>query len=168
MILEKHMSGSNKKKHKDRLSEEQMIELLEEQPEEIQDEVADKIIAKRVQSLTYSGPIPHPALLKEFNEVIPNGADRIMTMAEKQSSHRLKLEEDIVKANNRDSLLGVIFGGCIALSAIIGGIWLISINKSPQGLGIIITSLVGLVSVYLTGRHQDKKDLKSKQDFTED
>lgn len=162
------MSGSNKKKHKNHLSEQRMIELLEEQPEEIQDGVADKIIAKRVQSLTYSGPIPHPALLKEFNEVIPNGADRIMTMAENQSSHRIKLEETIVEANNRDSLLGVIFAGFIGLIATIGGIYLISQDKGIQGFIVLIGNLGALVGVYLKGSSEDKKDLKSKQDFTED
>ena len=31
----------------------------------------------------YSGQLPHPDLLDRFNDLIPNGADRIMKMAEK-------------------------------------------------------------------------------------
>lgn len=61
------------------------------------------LLARRVESMSYSGPIPHPMLLKEFNDVIPNGADRIMAMAEKQSEHRINIEDKVVNANNRDS-----------------------------------------------------------------
>ena len=40
----------------------------------------------------YAGPIPPPAMLKEFNEIIPDGANRILKMAEVQVAHRHSLE----------------------------------------------------------------------------
>src|SRR3954471_19352404 len=40
-----------------------------------------------------SGPLPDPADLAAYNAVIPNGADRIMKMAEAQSTHRMELEK---------------------------------------------------------------------------
>ena len=112
------MNNSKKKsKRKDNLATANRItEHIEKQPSDVQEEVVNELIARRVESsMTYSGPIPHPQLLREFNDVIPNGADRIMTMAENQSGHRIKLEEKVVDANNRDSLLGVIFAGIIAI-----------------------------------------------------
>jgi hypothetical protein len=36
----------------------------------------------------FSGPLPPTEMLQEYNRLIPNGAERIMTMAESQSAHR--------------------------------------------------------------------------------
>lgn len=40
------------------------------------------------QQISFSGPIPHPDLLAQYDQIIPNGADRILLMAEAQSRHR--------------------------------------------------------------------------------
>lgn len=121
------------------------------------------MIAQRIESMTYSGPIPHPQLLKEFNDVIPNGADRIMTMAEKQSGHRITLEEKVVNANNRDSFLGVVFAGVIALLIVLGAIFLIYNNKDVQGFSLLIGASVAYISVFLKSKSRDDKDLKEKE-----
>lgn len=42
----------------------------------------------------YSGPLPHPSFLKQFEEVIPGSADRIFKLLEKQSKHRQFLEKE--------------------------------------------------------------------------
>jgi uncharacterized membrane protein len=45
---------------------------------------------------TFSGPIPPPTLLAEYNKVVPNAAERILAMAEKQSEHRQFLEKKVI------------------------------------------------------------------------
>ncbi len=37
---------------------------------------------------TYSGPLPPADAIREYNETIPNGGDRLMSMAENQMAHR--------------------------------------------------------------------------------
>jgi len=66
----------------------------------------------------YAGPIPPPEAFKKYEEILPGAAERILRMAEKQAEHRQKLEEMIIRANNRDSLLGLIFGLIIGLATI--------------------------------------------------
>jgi uncharacterized membrane protein len=44
------------------------------------------------QTMSYAGPIPHPELFAQFEEVCPGAADRILTMAEEEGGHRRKLE----------------------------------------------------------------------------
>lgn len=85
-----------------------------------------------------------------------------MKMAESQSAHRIKIEESVVRANNRDSFLGVLFGGFIGLIATIGAIYLINEGKNIQGFIVLIGSLATLVGVYLKGSSEDKKDLQDK------
>lgn len=152
-------SKARKKRPVD-LSETQLLEIIEKQPEEVQESLTRTLVAQQV---SYRGPIPPPSLLKEFDSIIPNGADRIMTMAEKQQSHRQELEKDVVKANNRDSLVGVISAALIGSIAIIGGIALMMADKSVEGFGVIIPSIATLVGVYLHGAKRDADDLKNKQ-----
>lgn len=158
---------SNSKKKSKRKSNQakvhQVTEFIEKQPSDVQEEVVNELIAQRIESMTYSGPIPHPQLLKEFNDVIPNGADRIMTMAEKQSGHRITLEEKVVNANNRDSFLGVVFAGVIALLIVLGAIFLIYNNKDVQGFSLLIGASVAYISVFLKSKSRDDKDLKEKE-----
>jgi uncharacterized membrane protein len=47
----------------------------------------------RTEAALFSGPIPPPDLLERYNQIIPEGADRILKMAEKQSAHRQKIEK---------------------------------------------------------------------------
>jgi hypothetical protein len=46
----------------------------------------------RVQASYFAGPLPPPEVLARYNDVVPNGADRILSMAERQGAHRESLE----------------------------------------------------------------------------
>ena len=52
-----------------------------------------KILAALSKMESHSGPLPDPKTLAYYNEIIPNGGDRIMTLLEKQTSHRMELEK---------------------------------------------------------------------------
>jgi uncharacterized membrane protein len=41
----------------------------------------------------YQGPIPPPAMLAQYTTVIKDGAERIFSIFEKQSTHRIDLEK---------------------------------------------------------------------------
>jgi uncharacterized membrane protein len=49
-----------------------------------------------IQAQTFSGPLPPPEILTKYNEAIPNGAERIMAMAERQAAHRQNIELRVV------------------------------------------------------------------------
>jgi len=54
----------------------------EKQPSIIQQSVA----------AAFQGSLPLPSHLREYNEIVPGAAERILAMAEKQSVHRRDLE----------------------------------------------------------------------------
>lgn len=58
-----------------------------------------------------TGPLPHPELLKGYNEIISDGAERIMKMAEKEQQHRF--ENDDAKINCAKSEIKLIERGQI-------------------------------------------------------
>ena len=93
------------------------------------------------QSVEYSGPLPAPGMLAKYNEVLPGAADRIIAMAENQAAHRQEKELIKVKAEARDSLLGII--SAVALCTII------------VGCGTAIALLVNSVAAVICGSFLD-------------
>lgn len=87
----------------------------------------------------YSGPIPHPNIIKEYEKLSPGATDRILTMAEKEATHRHNMDEKFHKTDSRDSLLGIISAFLLTGALIVGGI--VVILKVPQ-LGGTITGLL--------------------------
>ena len=58
-------------------------------------------LAKRVLTITqqqFSGPIPPPALLAEYEKIVPGSALRIFNRAETQSDHRIAMEAKVIPA----------------------------------------------------------------------
>ena len=45
-----------------------------------------------IAAVSYSGPLPHPEQFQQYNLVVPWAAERILTMTEKQQSHRMMME----------------------------------------------------------------------------
>ena len=41
----------------------------------------------------FAGPIPPPPVMKQYEEILPGSADRILKMAENQSEHRQWMEK---------------------------------------------------------------------------
>ena len=55
------------------------------------------INASITQVQQWSGPLPSPDALERYNAVLPNAAERIMIMAEKEMEHRHQREIETMK-----------------------------------------------------------------------
>ena len=76
-----------------------------------------------VREESFSGPLPHPSILMEYEEIEPGSAKRIIDMAERAMIHQQEMEAEQVRsevASNREawarSRLGAIIGGVVALA----------------------------------------------------
>lgn len=76
------------------------------------------IVATSSRSLVYSGPLPPANEMAQYEKICSGSADRIITMAEKQSEHRQNIEHAAVCASNWRSILGVLSAFVIAITAI--------------------------------------------------
>ncbi len=115
-----------------------------------------------------SGPLPDPAELEAYNSVIPNGADRIMKMAEAQSAHRIELEKSVIGSQQRQGTCGQVFGLIIGLTGLSLATYA-AVNGQPWfGSAIGGTTLVGLVSAFLVSRSRGKAELAEKRQQIED
>lgn len=101
---------------------------------------------------SFSGPVPHPALLKDYDLLVPGAANRILLMAEQDAKHQQTMELATLKAAEESSKRGQYFGLTIGLAALLASVTTLALG-SPAVAGIIGgTTVVGLVSVFIIGR----------------
>ena len=141
---------------------EELIESLEASidSEENQDVAPAEIVRRSTTEVlvSFKGPIPPAEVLEGYERACQGAADRVIAMAEKQSEHRMKMDQECLKANvdadadDRDkeyklSRLGSVFAFIIAMTLIvIGGICLV-MDKSLSGfasIGIAVASVGGV------------------------
>lgn len=97
----------------------------------------------------FSGPIPPPDILAKYDDIIPNGAERILAMAEHQEIHRHEMEKAIVMADIQQSRLGLVLGFVVVMTMGIGGMILIWHGNDINGLAIVLSALAGLMGSFL-------------------
>jgi uncharacterized membrane protein len=107
--------------------------------------------------------LPHPDILIKYNEAFPGCAERIVAMAEGQSVHRQKLESTVVNGNVYSQKTGLWLGFVLALIVISSGAWLVYTGRVEWGAGFISVPLIALVSVFVLGKRDQNRELKSSQ-----
>jgi uncharacterized membrane protein len=120
------------------------------------------------KQVIYKAPYPPPDLLKHYNSALPDGAERIMSMVEKQSNHRIALESKIIPKQSSESGRGQIFGFILAILCLISA-FILAMNGHDWVAGIIGgTTIIGLITVFVLGKEEQKENLSEKDIEDED
>ena len=111
------------------------------------------VIAQHQQ---WSGPLPPPAALNQFNTIIPNGAERIMAMVETEQKHRITSEGRILTASIADNVRGVWIGFVLAGLAIGGAIFTAYLDTHPAvSIALVSLPLVLLIQAFVGKKSKD-------------
>ena len=138
-----------------------------EEAEPLENLDKEKLVAIIRQSqVAFSGPIPPPNLLKKYDDALPGAADRILSMAEKEQSHRHLSEDKQVDAASRDSFLGLLFALIVTITVVVLGTSIILVKPSTgtliSGSLLNIFGVATLAQAFLR-RDEKKEDKKEKQ-----
>jgi uncharacterized membrane protein len=115
------------------------------------------------QSVVRQGPIPDPEDLARYNVIIPDGANRIMKMAEDQAKHRIAIESTVIDSQQVQGKRGQLFGLAIAVIGIGAGAYLTMNGHDAVGAVIGGTTVVSLAIAFITGRRVQQKELQEKR-----
>jgi uncharacterized membrane protein len=106
-----------------------------------------------VSSQQWSGPLPPPGALEQFNQIIPNGAERIMRMVELEQEHRIKYEDDGLKATIRDTKRGHWLGGAISIVAVCASAFTAYIGAHPTvSIALVGVPLASIINAILKNK----------------
>lgn len=101
----------------------------------------------------YSGPMPDPSSMEHYEQILPGSAERLLTLVEKQTNHRLKMENKTVNWNLTLDSFGLLFAFIIVLVILLGSFYLMyhGIKGSSLILGVPV---VLIVAYFITRRHK--------------
>ena len=105
-----------------------------------------------MEASAYKGPVPAPEDLDKYEILLPGSADRLISMAERESAHRHEIEKKLVNASITDNdneasyrTRGQIFAFIIALSAMGAGVYLAKLGVPGWGTILGLSGVAVLV-----------------------
>jgi uncharacterized membrane protein len=102
-----------------------------------------------VVSQQWSGPLPPPKVLADFDLIIPGASERILGMVEAEQQHRITHESTVLQAQMGDNRRRNWLGAGIAFTAIaasvftayIGTHWSVSVALVGLPIAAIVSSI---------------------------
>lgn len=96
------------------------------------DKKSDATLLKATYTELHSGPLPHPQILAEYDKIIPDGAERLLAMAEKEQDSRIQAEKETRDINKQ-----------IAFDEI-------ALKKTGQAIGFIVVFVFTILIIIFT------------------
>ena len=129
---------------------------LSDLPEEKRKQIVKAIVA--VERRSYSGPLPAPEDFEKYKYALPDAPERILSMAERQQSHRIEMESTVVREDVSLSKRGQIFGFIITI--FFGSIALyLGIEGHDWLAGVIATAVIGtLAAIFVLRKEPSAKN----------
>lgn len=121
------------------------VQTGEHLPAQEGEEGIEAVISRVIEH--HSGPLPPPEILRQYDEIVPDGAERIMAMAEKEQAHRHHInhrEESRATLGIFSSLgIVIVFAGVASFA--------LSLGYAVEAAAILGTTLVGIVGAFIYG-----------------
>ena len=105
----------------------------------------------------FSGPLPPPEVIDQYNQIIPGAAERILAMAEQDAIHQREIENAAMTLTAEEMKRGQLYGFIIGVFAFTTCIVALLLGSEKTAIVLGSTTVVGLVSVFVTGRFSSKE-----------
>lgn len=114
----------------------------------------------------YQGPLPHPDYLRQYEEMYPGAAKKMIDAGIRQTDHRINIETKAVNGQVLRGHMGVVFGFVLGLIGLIGGIYVMATVESSVAVvmgGVLSSSSLGsLVGVFIYGTRSQRSEREQK------
>lgn len=123
-------------------------------------DAGSRVVTTEQRLEMYSGPLPHPELLKRYQEIVPDAPERILKMAEKQNEHRIEIEKKVIGGNVWNEHLGLFTGFGVCMYALHLGTKILLAGHEVYGFAAIVTALGTLVGALIYAKQQERRQKK--------
>jgi uncharacterized membrane protein len=110
----------------------------------------------------YSGALPPPKILREYDQIVPGAAERLLRQAESQTRHRQQLETTVTDETAKRSRYGLVAGVVVVLGLeVVAG--LAAVFKQPWLSGFLgVAGPATLAGVFVYGRQEQRTERVEK------
>lgn len=122
-------------------------------PQNVRTQVVERVTTI-MASESFSGPIAHPRHLREYEEVCPGAATRIIGMAEDRNRHIMKMEEIALTESVKDQKRGLLYG-LIAFVLLIAAGFVCAMTNNNTGAGWFLSAAtLGGIGLFIRERKE--------------
>ena len=128
-------------------------------------ERSEVVVSEATYRQQFKGPIPHPDILRDYDAIVPGAGKDIIQSFIKEGEHRRSLQvretavcEEWARADVRLQGRGQIFGFIIAMSGVLGGLYVAVHGAAAAGTIVSSASLVTIVVAFLRQRNYKKPE----------
>ena len=120
-------------------------------------QIEEQLSLLRESIYAYSGPLPHPQLMREYNEIVPGSAERFINNLENEQKTRLSLNKTSTINTIIMGYIGILFAflSVILISGLVYYSILKGFDKTATALGI--GAIASVASVFVFFRRNKRK-----------
>lgn len=133
-----------------------------DKPSDVQQTPAEQlpsgVAARMLAASVYYGPLPPPDDLKAYNEIVPDAAERMLAMAEKQAHHRQEMERRQLELDRLGTLTslrherwGLVCGTVCVLALIAAALWIAWLGNTNAAAILGTGTLAGVATAFVVG-----------------
>lgn len=105
-----------------------------------------------VREETFSGPLPHPLILEEYEKIVPGAAERIIAMAESDMKHQQEMDREELRIAESQVKRGQISAFWLTIIALAVCIFSLLMGSEMAASVIAGTTIVALVTAFVISR----------------
>lgn len=118
-------------------------------------------VTQTIVSEQFAGPVPHPSILKGYEEICPGAANRILAMAESDQAFSHMITEKALDAEREDTSRGQKLAAVVSVAALAASVALAAFGAPVAAAVVGGTTVVALATAFILGR---KAPSPSKQE----
>lgn len=107
--------------------------------------------------------MPDIETLEGYARFIPNGAERLMTLIETQTAHRIEMEKTVVPNQMAQAKRGQIFGFISSIVCISVAVVFLFLGYKNWAGAIVTTTAVSMATIFALGKNKVNKNLEEKR-----
>ncbi|MEO6580968.1 MAG: DUF2335 domain-containing protein [Sphingomicrobium sp.] len=110
-----------------------------------------------VRFASHQGWLPPPAMLREYNDILPGLAERIVAMPEREQGHRHQYMDSESKRQFKIRRRGQDYA-LLGMALVFGFAVFLALNEQPVWAAkLVMVTLVSVVGIFVTGKWLDLK-----------
>ncbi len=128
----------------------------------VKQEQQSSLVARGIR---FEGPLPPPAVLEGYEQIVPGAAERLIALVEADAKHQRDLEFATINAETNGLRRGQILGAIVVLAALGVAAFCAYLGHETSALTIGGTTVISLATAFVLGRRTDtaKEETQKKK-----
>ena len=125
-------------------------------------------IPKLPENWRFSGPLPSPQDLAEYEQILPGVSEKLLRLVEERQKHRLEVEKAVVSHEASDARWRLIVALTFTLVSFLAGVYL-SLRRVEFPATVLFCGSIAMWTVtFVTSRKPRKREMLQESSFDDE